>query len=84
MRRWLECAVTLTKRANVAVGIRLHLDIKLLPVEFQLSDDGFRTIKRCRLVRRETDFIGIEFIEPIYERSGYQVSGTQFGHRVLT
>ena len=47
-------------------GIRLHLDIKLLPIEFELSDDGFRTIKRCRLVWRETDFIGVKFIERTY------------------
>ena len=73
MRRSLERAVTLTKRANVAVGIRLHLDTKLLPVEFRLSDEGFRTIERCRLVWRETDLIGVEFIGPIDERSGYQV-----------
>jgi hypothetical protein len=44
-------------------GLRLHRQIVLLPIEFDLSETNFRTIRRCRLVWREADFAGIEFID---------------------
>jgi hypothetical protein len=43
---------------NGGAGIRLDA-INLLPVDFDLSFDNFRTIQKCRLVWRDCDFIGV-------------------------
>jgi len=42
------------------VGVRLN-DLPLLPIEFNLSFDGFRTTLACRLVWRNGDLAGITF-----------------------
>ncbi|MBA4034889.1 MAG: PilZ domain-containing protein [Bradyrhizobium sp.] len=42
------------------VGVRLN-DLPLLPTEFNLSFDGFRTTLACRLVWRNGDLAGITF-----------------------
>ena len=44
-------------------GIRLH-SAPLLPVEFDLFDEDRQNIKRCRLVWRDGDFVGVEFMWP--------------------
>jgi hypothetical protein len=36
-------------------------DISILPLNFDLSFDGFRTIRRCRMVWREGNFLGAAF-----------------------
>ena len=41
-------------------GLRLN-DLPLLPTEFNLSLDGFRTTLACRLIWRDGDFAGITF-----------------------
>jgi hypothetical protein len=45
---------------NSGAGIRTQ-DISILPLNFDLSFDKFRTIRRCRLIWREGDFIGVAF-----------------------
>jgi hypothetical protein len=41
-------------------GLRLN-GLNLLPFEFGISFDRFRTMRRCRLVRRDGDFVGVTF-----------------------
>lgn len=45
---------------NVGAGIRTQ-DLPLLPLHFELSFDNFRTARKCRLIWREGDYIGIAF-----------------------
>ena len=45
---------------NSGAGIRLE-GLNVFPVEFDLSFDGFRTIRKCRLIWRDTDFVGLAF-----------------------
>ncbi len=45
---------------NSGAGVRLEA-LHVLPVEFDLSFDNFRTVRKCRLIWRETDFIGVAF-----------------------
>jgi hypothetical protein len=45
---------------NSGAGIRLER-LNMLPVEFGLSFDNFRTVRECRLVWRDTDFVGVAF-----------------------
>ena len=42
---------------NSGAGIRLEA-LNVLPVEFYLSFDRFRTARKCRLVWRDLDFVG--------------------------
>jgi hypothetical protein len=45
---------------NSGAGVRLE-QLKVLPVEFDLSFDNFRTVRECRLVWRDADFVGVAF-----------------------
>ena len=45
---------------NSGAGIRLE-GLNVLPVEFYLSFDRFRTARKCRLIWRDIDFVGIAF-----------------------
>ncbi|UPJ51753.1 hypothetical protein IVB30_10625 [Bradyrhizobium sp. 200] len=52
------CNVTdLTDRG---AKIRTH-DLPVLPTTFEITFDNFHTVRRCRLVWREGDFIGVAF-----------------------
>jgi hypothetical protein len=46
---------------NLGAGIRLN-GLKIVPLDFDLSFDGFRTIRKCRLIWRESDFMGARLI----------------------
>jgi hypothetical protein len=46
--------------SNIGTGLRLN-GVMLLPVDFSLSFDGFRTTSACRLIWREGDFAGASF-----------------------
>ncbi|SCB51348.1 hypothetical protein GA0061099_101726 [Bradyrhizobium yuanmingense] len=46
--------------SNRGAGIQLN-GLTLLPTEFSLSFDGFRTTSPCRLIWRQGDFIGVAF-----------------------
>jgi hypothetical protein len=45
---------------NVGAGIRAQ-DLPALPLDFELSFDNFRTSRKCRLIWRDGDFIGLAF-----------------------
>jgi hypothetical protein len=45
---------------NLGAGIRTH-DLKVVPLEFGLSFDNFRTVRMCRLVWRQSEFLGVSF-----------------------
>lgn len=45
---------------NSGAGVRLE-QLNVLPVEFDLSFDNFRTVRECRLVWRDADFVGVAF-----------------------
>ncbi|MGE9009560.1 hypothetical protein ACO2JO_13330 [Leptospira interrogans] len=45
---------------NSGASVRLE-QLNVLPVEFDLSFDNFRTVRECRLVWRDADFVGVAF-----------------------
>jgi hypothetical protein len=45
---------------NLGAGIRTQ-DLNLVPLEFGLSFDNFRTVRMCRLVWRQDEFLGVSF-----------------------
>jgi hypothetical protein len=45
---------------NVGAGIRTQ-DLPALPLNFELSFDNFRTIRKCRLIWRNGDLVGVAF-----------------------
>jgi len=45
---------------NHGAGIRLH-NQQVMPVNFDLSFDNFRTIRKSRLIWRDGDFVGAAF-----------------------
>jgi hypothetical protein len=53
-------ACNVTDVTNRGAGIRTH-GLSVLPTSFDLTFDNFRTIRRCRLIWREGDFLGLAF-----------------------
>jgi hypothetical protein len=53
-----SCGVT--DITNVGAGIRTQ-DLPALPLNFELSFDNFRTVRKCRLIWRDGDFVGVAF-----------------------
>ena len=45
---------------NSGAGIELHA-LNLLPLGFELSFDNFHTIRECRVIWRQGDFVGVAF-----------------------
>jgi hypothetical protein len=45
---------------NTGAGIELR-SLNLLPLDFELSFDKFHTIRECRVVWRQGDFVGVAF-----------------------
>jgi hypothetical protein len=45
---------------NAGARIRLN-GLNILPLNFDLSFDNLHTVRKCRLVWREGDFVGIAF-----------------------
>jgi hypothetical protein len=45
---------------NHGAGLRLT-GLNILPSEFGISFDNFRTMRRCRLIWRDGDFVGAAF-----------------------
>ncbi len=45
---------------NVGAGIRTQ-DLPALPLNFELSFDNFRTARKCQLIWRDGDFVGVAF-----------------------
>jgi hypothetical protein len=53
-----SCGVT--DITNVGAGIRTQ-DLPALPLNFELSFDNFRTVRKCRLIWHHGDFVGVAF-----------------------
>jgi hypothetical protein len=51
------CVRDVTNRGG---GLRLN-DLNTVPSEFGISFDNFRTMRRCRLIWRDGDFVGAAF-----------------------
>lgn len=45
---------------NLGAGIRVQ-DLKVVPLDFAISFDKFRTVRVCHLVWRQGEFLGIAF-----------------------
>ena len=45
---------------NVGAGIRIQ-DLPALPLNFELSFDNFRTARKCLLIWRDGDSVGVAF-----------------------
>jgi hypothetical protein len=45
---------------NSGAGIELHT-LNLLPLDFELSFDNFHTVRECRVIWRQGDFVGVAF-----------------------
>jgi PilZ domain len=54
----LNC--TVRDITNCGAGILLQ-DPNVLPMDFELTFDHFRTIRRCRVMWRQGDFVGVSF-----------------------
>ena len=45
---------------NLGAGIRTQ-DLPATPLNFELSFDNFRTARKCQLIWRDGDFVGVAF-----------------------
>jgi hypothetical protein len=45
---------------NLGAGIRSQ-NLRIMPLEFALSFDNFRTVRMCHLIWRQGDFLGVAF-----------------------
>jgi hypothetical protein len=59
--------LTVRDTSDRGIGMRLHIDLPLLPVDFEISDNGFRTAQKCRLIWRESNFVGAEFVDQSHQ-----------------
>jgi hypothetical protein len=48
--------------AKGGAGIQLH-DLNVLPLNFELTFDNFHNIRRCQIIWRRGDFVGVRFLE---------------------
>jgi hypothetical protein len=46
---------------NDGAGLRLSGGLSILPLGFGISFDGFRTMRKCHLIWREGDLLGVTF-----------------------
>jgi len=46
--------------AKGGAGIQLH-DLSVLPLNFELTFDNFHNIRRCQIIWRRGDFVGVRF-----------------------
>jgi hypothetical protein len=53
-------ACTVRDVTNVGAGIRAP-NLQIMPLDFALSFDNFRTVRKCRLIWRQEDFLGVAF-----------------------
>jgi hypothetical protein len=45
---------------NLGAGIRAQ-GLQIIPLHFELSFDGFRTVRKCRLIWRQHELFGVAF-----------------------
>ena len=46
---------------NDGAGIQVSANLKTLPLRIGISFDRFRTMRKCRLIWRKGDFLGVAF-----------------------
>jgi len=46
---------------NSGAGIELH-SLNLLPMNFELTFDNFHTVRECRVIWRQGDYVGVAFL----------------------
>jgi hypothetical protein len=56
-------AFTVRNASDRGIGMRLHHNLLLLSIDFDMSENSFRTVRRCRLIWRHSHFAGAEFID---------------------
>ena len=54
---------TVRDASDRGIGMRIHSNLVLLPVEFIICEERFWTVRQCRLIWREGDFAGAEFVD---------------------
>ena len=47
---------------NGGAGIQLQ-DLSVPPVNFEVTFDNFHNIRRCQVIWRRGDFVGVQFLE---------------------
>jgi hypothetical protein len=55
--------LTIRDVSDRGVAVRLHIDLPLLPVDFEISDNRFQSAQHCRLIWRQGSFVGAEFVD---------------------
>jgi hypothetical protein len=50
----------ITDVTNLGAGLSIH-DLPALPTTFELSFDNFHSFRKCRLIWRHGDFVGVSF-----------------------
>jgi hypothetical protein len=53
-------ACRITDITNLGAGLSVQ-DLPALPLTFELSFDNFHTIRQCRLIWRDGNFVGVSF-----------------------
>jgi hypothetical protein len=53
-------ACTVRDVTNLGAGIRAP-NLQIMPLDFALSFDNFRTVRKCRLIWRQDDFLSVAF-----------------------
>jgi hypothetical protein len=48
--------------ANGGAGIQLQ-DLNVLPLSFELTFDNFHNVRRCQIVWRRGDIVGVQFLD---------------------
>ncbi len=51
---------TVHDTTNCGAGIQLQ-DLNVLPLEFEMTYDNFRNIRKCRVIWRDGDLVGVAF-----------------------
>ena len=48
--------------ATGGAGIRLH-DLNVLPLNFELTFDNFHNVRKCQVIWRQGDLVGVTFLD---------------------
>jgi hypothetical protein len=59
-RRKQACIFAAFSTSQIAAPVRIQ-EQKVLPLDFALSFDNFRTVRMCRLIWRQSDLLGMAF-----------------------
>jgi hypothetical protein len=54
------CSCTVRDVTNLGAGVHTQ-DLTVAPIDFALSFDNFRTVRMCRLIWRQSNFLGVAF-----------------------